>query len=138
MRFRKKPAEIEIEAVQLTREGFAAARDFVPIDSFAGGGEGPDGRVFLEIRTLEGTMRANEGDWIIRGVAGEFYPCNPFIFNATYEPVPTFAVLDLPEPEAAGPACDGLCLDSADIGVPGYGIAYAHPGCPLHGADEEV
>lgn len=30
------------------------------------------------------------------------------------------------------PTCDGLCVDSADIGVPGYGIAYPHPGCPLH------
>lgn len=29
--------------------------------------------------------------------------------------------------------CDGLCIDSADIGVPGYGVAYPHPGCPLHG-----
>jgi hypothetical protein len=84
MRFRKKP--VEIEAVQLTREGFAAARDFVPLDSFAGGGEGPDGRAFLEIRTLEGTMRADEGDWIIRGVAGEFYPCKPDVFAKTYEP----------------------------------------------------
>lgn len=28
--------------------------------------------------------------------------------------------------------CDGLCVDSADIGVPGYGIVYPHPGCPLH------
>lgn len=28
--------------------------------------------------------------------------------------------------------CDGLCIDSADIGVPGYGVAYPHPGCPLH------
>lgn len=39
------------------------------------------------IHTLEGVMRANVGDWIIRGVAGEFYPCKPDIFAATYEPV---------------------------------------------------
>lgn len=32
--------------------------------------------------------------------------------------------------------CDGLCIDSADVGVPGYGIAYPHPGCPLHDPDE--
>ena len=32
--------------------------------------------------------------------------------------------------------CDGMCLDSADIGVPGYGIAYPHPGCPLHAPGE--
>ena len=41
----------------------------------------------LLIHTLEGVMRANFGDWIIRGVKGEFYPCKPEIFEATYEPV---------------------------------------------------
>jgi hypothetical protein len=38
------------------------------------------------IPTLEGTMAANSGDYIIRGVAGEFYPCKPDIFERTYEP----------------------------------------------------
>jgi hypothetical protein len=41
----------------------------------------------LMIETLEGTMTADEGDWIIKGVKGEFYPCKPDIFYATYEPV---------------------------------------------------
>lgn len=41
----------------------------------------------LTIRTLEGDMTANKGDWIIKGVQGEFYPCKPDIFAATYEPV---------------------------------------------------
>lgn len=39
------------------------------------------------VHTLEGQMRAEVGDWIIRGVAGEFYPCKPEIFEATYEAV---------------------------------------------------
>jgi hypothetical protein len=39
------------------------------------------------ISTLEGTMVANNGDWIIRGVKGELYPCKPDIFAATYEPM---------------------------------------------------
>lgn len=39
------------------------------------------------ISTLEGTMTANAGDWIIRGGKGELYPCKPDIFAATYEPV---------------------------------------------------
>ena len=39
------------------------------------------------ISTLEGTMEARPGDWIIRGVKGELYPCKPDIFAATYEPV---------------------------------------------------
>ncbi len=43
------------------------------------------GRLVIAIETLEGTMRADPGDWIIRGVQGEFYPCKPDIFEATYE-----------------------------------------------------
>lgn len=39
------------------------------------------------IRTLEGDMRADVGDWIIRGVKGELYPCKPDIFALTYEAV---------------------------------------------------
>ena len=44
-----------------------------------------DGSIF--IKTLEGEMHAQIGDWIIRGVKGELYPCKPDIFEATYEPV---------------------------------------------------
>lgn len=44
----------------------------------------PEGE-HLAIRTLEGTMRATPGDWIIRGVKGEFYPCKPDVFAETYE-----------------------------------------------------
>lgn len=40
----------------------------------------------LKIFTLEGAMMANIGDWIIRGVNGEYYPCKPDIFEKTYEP----------------------------------------------------
>jgi len=40
----------------------------------------------VTIRTLEGDMTAQAGDWIIRGVKGELYPCKPDIFEATYEP----------------------------------------------------
>ena len=43
--------------------------------------------VEVEIPTLEGTMRCGPGDWIIRGVKGEIYPCKPDIFEATYEAV---------------------------------------------------
>lgn len=41
----------------------------------------------ISIRTLEGDMRAELGDWIIKGVQGEFYPCKPDIFAATHEAV---------------------------------------------------
>ena len=40
----------------------------------------------VEIHTLEGVMRGEVGDWIIRGVNGEFYPCKPEVFDKTYEP----------------------------------------------------
>lgn len=51
-----------------------------------------DGRLYggpdiADILALEGTMRAQYGDWIILGVAGEIYPCKPEIFDATYEAV---------------------------------------------------
>ena len=42
---------------------------------------------WLEIETLEGTMRADPGDWIVTGIKGEQYPVKPDIFEATYEPV---------------------------------------------------
>lgn len=41
----------------------------------------------LNIETLEGVMKANVGDYIIKGIKGEFYPCKPDIFEATYEKV---------------------------------------------------
>jgi hypothetical protein len=41
---------------------------------------------YVVIGTLEGEMRANIGDWIIKGVKGEYYPCKNDIFEATYEP----------------------------------------------------
>lgn len=43
-----------------------------------------DDTVSVEIPTLEGVMTANEGDYIIQGVQGEFYPCKPHIFHQTY------------------------------------------------------
>lgn len=40
----------------------------------------------LTVHSLEGDMTAQPNDWVIRGVKGEFYPCKPDIFEATYEP----------------------------------------------------
>lgn len=45
------------------------------------------GQLCVEIPTLEGTMLARPGDWIIRGVNGEYYPCKDEIFQKTYEAV---------------------------------------------------
>lgn len=80
-KFRKKP--VVIEARQFTDDDSAYA-----ILRWAGGPVGvvsDCGILSLEVLTLEGTMRASRGDWIIRGVKGEFYPCKPDVFAATYE-----------------------------------------------------
>lgn len=77
--FRKKP--VVIEAIRYegnTAEIMIWAREYQT--TILGG----FGR--LEIPTKEGVMTASTGDWVIRGVAGEFYPCKPDIFKKTYEP----------------------------------------------------
>jgi hypothetical protein len=97
-KFRKKP--VVIEAIQLTDKNIRAAYEFMHgatktdaangdyWDTYCGSvrengmnvatlEDGPDGRA-KHVATI--------GDWIIKGVAGEFYPCKPDIFEATYEP----------------------------------------------------
>ncbi len=78
-KYRKKP--IIIEAVQYTGYNAEEIGHFAGFNAQIAGREGR-----LEIRTLEGVMSANPGDFIIKGVQGEFYPCKPDIFAATYEP----------------------------------------------------
>ena len=82
MKYRKKP--VEIEAIQLTRENACEVLTFCNSsgDIVASNDDGT-----ISIKTLEGTMIANIGDYVIKGVAGEFYPCKPAIFETTYEPV---------------------------------------------------
>ena len=83
-KYRKLP--VEIEAVQFTGhngteiEAWMIGHD--ARDHFAAGKPGT-----IVICTIEGEMTAGAGDWIIKGVAGEFYPCKPDIFEATYEKV---------------------------------------------------
>jgi len=88
-KFRKKP--VVIEAMQFNGdEGDDiyewASRHDPDVDM---SGSRAFGIWSLFIGTLEGVMTASRGDWIIRGVQGEFYPCKPDIFEATYEPVPS-------------------------------------------------
>lgn len=86
MKYRKKP--VEIEAWQFEAPMFMPQPSWFKAAMLAGkiyyqGGENP----YYTIETLEGKMRATAGDWIIRGIQGEIYPCKPDIFAATYEPV---------------------------------------------------
>ncbi len=83
-KFRKKP--VVIEAVQYGPATCAEICAWMGRPHNAAEGE-PCGVGQFPIQTLEGTMLANPGDWIIKGVKGEFYPCKPDIFAATYEPV---------------------------------------------------
>jgi len=87
--YRKKP--ITVEARQLVDDDEC---DWEAIAEWCGGtlynvedAPGAEPVTLLAIWTLEGKMTAAEGDWIIRGVKGEFYPCKPDIFAETYEPV---------------------------------------------------
>ncbi len=77
MRYRKLP--VEVEAVQFTPDTLSELAGFLGNDL----GYSMDGALLID--TLEGVMSAKPGDFIIKGVAGEFYPCKPDIFEATYE-----------------------------------------------------
>ena len=79
MKFRKKPVVIDADRWMPEDEKRREGVLMIPGARIAG--------VLLYIETLEGTMQANPGDYIIRGVKGEYYPCKPDIFEATYEPV---------------------------------------------------
>ena len=80
MKYIKKP--IEIEAVQFLATDYG---NLVAIGSLGLNPIVVDDKIKIE--TLEGTMYASKGDYIIKGVNGEFYPCKEDIFLKTYEPV---------------------------------------------------
>lgn len=80
MKFRKRPVEIEAVKWDGSQESYDKLLAFGC--AFTRGMAGA-----LFVHTLEGGMRASQGDWIIKGVKGEFYPCKPDIFEMTYEPV---------------------------------------------------
>ena len=85
-KFRKKPVVIEarkltndsvFDIISWCNEGLHPQAQAIAMHSLGG----------ITIRTLEGDHYANFGDFIIKGVHGEFYPCKPDIFEKTYEPV---------------------------------------------------
>lgn len=88
MRYRKKP--VEIDAFKLGHDympdWFLDKRSANEITTHNDDGRPRGGPDYALIKTLEGTMRAENGDYIIRGIKGEVYPCKPDIFEATYEP----------------------------------------------------
>lgn len=85
--FRKKPVEIEARQYMNDSSSYELLR-------WINEGQNKNGKQFatwqndtLTVPTLEGEHIASVGDWIIKGVAGEFYPCKPDIFAATYDAV---------------------------------------------------
>ena len=90
----KKP--IKIEAIQLKEDNIIEVFDFLDEANYEETKSTEELEDFnqrmlkqgyIEIETLEGIMKASFGDFIIKGVKGEFYPCKPDIFQATYEEV---------------------------------------------------
>lgn len=89
MKYRKKP--VIIEAVQWTGLNLEEIKAFVGDSlqyeifdaAWKAGVAAP--KVEMKIKTLEGEMNVSEGDYVIKGVNGEFYPCKPNVFEKTYE-----------------------------------------------------
>ena len=81
MKYRKKP--IVIDAILWNGRNVWEVIEFIDNETFYEFSE----QDTLSIDTLEGRMMVNEGDYIIKGVNGEFYPCKPDIFEKTYEKV---------------------------------------------------
>ena len=88
-KYRKKPVEVHAALFETNNEAGSPNMDAVV--NWVNQGKDPEERhawhngtnIFIE--TLEGTMRAEVGDYIIRGIQGEHYPCKPDIFAETYE-----------------------------------------------------
>lgn len=83
MKYRKRP--IEVHAILFDFEDWVENRPLYPMvtdRAFS-----PMINPYPVIHTLEGYMHVSDGDWIIKGVEGEYYPCKPEIFKKTYEEV---------------------------------------------------
>lgn len=96
MKYRKKPVVVDAIQYMIVEEiqcKYGTHKESNSMDVAVFMNKGPMGVHFdskgeyINIETLEGTMRADIGDYIIKGVNGEFYPCKPDIFEKTYEAV---------------------------------------------------
>lgn len=116
-RYRKK--QVEVEAIRWDGQDVGTVWDLLgdsalpaaPDDAHVTPGFGHvPATGELTIPTLEGTVTAQPGDWIIKGVAGELYPCKPDIFEQTYEPVSRDSEVEVSDEakELAARAIDAL------------------------------
>lgn len=86
MKYRKKPVIIEAIQFEDNSDRIIEIHEFMGQETTRVNYEDKD-NPYIKIETLEGTMKASVGDYIIKGVNGEFYPCKPDIFEKTYEEV---------------------------------------------------
>lgn len=86
MKYKKKPVIIEAIQFEDNSDRIIEIHEFMGGDTIRVNYEDKD-NPYLKIETLEGIMKASVGDYIIKGVNGEFYPCKPDIFEKTYERV---------------------------------------------------
>ena len=77
-KYKKKP--VVIEAIQWTEDNVDEIQNFIGDNGYVNG-------MYVDIGTMEGLMVASPGDFIIKGLQGEFYPCKPDIFHMTYDSV---------------------------------------------------
>ena len=91
-KYRKKPIVIDAEQwhVWKTQEGVCMCDDphILTTERRRDASRSTEGDGYPHIHTLEGPLSVSPGDWIIKGVNGEYYPCKPDIFDKTYEAVP--------------------------------------------------
>jgi len=84
MKFKKKP--VEVDAIQFEEDQVEEVVEF--IKSFQNNTDGfyiSDNSVI--VNTLEGSMNLTPGNWLIRGIEGEFYPCQDSVFVSSYDPI---------------------------------------------------
>ena len=111
-RFRKKP--VVVEAVQFTQAMYDGG-DPLP-DGVDGHGADDTGRRLYSVRTLNGRVSISVGEWIITGVKGEKYPCEPDIFERTYEPADGSSEILIRAAEISR-ACIAAHADEVDLTV---------------------
>ena len=140
MKYRKKPVVIEAfrYAMDSRPDWFDTKVTSNEIITYVGTDIRDSSQYYCEIKTLEGIMRGNCGDYIIKGVQGEVYPCKPDIFEMTYELASTSSQTEISDESWEG--CDG-CTEQDEVMykngyVKGYNSAISE--LPKEISDEEI
>ncbi len=125
--FRKKP--VVVEARQLNNDSMWDIWAWLGDDASEWSWDEPDnpwGERYIEIQTLEGKVKAQDGDWVVKGVKGEFYPCKPDIFALTYEAAPNEASIRTEPPATVEPVTEQELQDIARTYAFVYGQEHSY------------